>query len=435
MHRVLTVAASCTVACLLCATPAHANGRFPATNQLVVAPNDPTTLVLRTTFGVLISRDRGSHWDWICEKAVGYGGQTEDPALGITGNRTIIAGTFEGLAASTDTGCAWSFAGGELAQKIVVDVVVRPDAPSVAFALSNKFKVVNDAGDPTYDSHVYTTSNDGAAWATLGAAIDPTAVLETIEIAASDPHRIYVSGFRGAGANVKGLLFVSTDDGATWTTRDVPLDPANEHAPFLAAVDPKNADRVYIRTSGSASSRLLVTNDAGMTFTPVFTGTQLAGFALSADGSKVYVGGPKDGLSVASTSDFRFTKTSSVAVQCLRTSGTTLYVCSNEVSGFILGASEDDGATIAPTLHLATIRGPLTCPASTPGAACAADWPTLRDSLGLLPTDDAGADAGTAPVSTSKSCGCRAVPAGSGWLATIAAAILLLALGVRKRRR
>ncbi len=438
MRRSLTVvaAASCVVASVLFASAAQANGRFPAANQLVVAPNDPNTFVLRTTFGILVSRDRAATWDWVCEKAVGYGGQTEDPSLGITANTTIIAGTFEGLAVSPDTGCGWSYATGGLAQKIVVDVVIRPGAPESALALTNKFKAVDDAGDPTYSSQVYSTTNNAAAWSALGVALDPKTVLETLEVAPSDPHRIYVSGFTGAGANVKGVLFVSNDDGMTWTPRSIPLDGANEHAPFIAAVDPKNADRVYVRTSGSASSRLLVTNDGGMTFTPVFTGTQLAGFALSADGSKVYIGGPKDGLLVASTADFQFKKTSSVAVQCLRTSGTTLYVCSNEVSGFILGASEDDGATIQAKLHLATIRGPLACPASTPGAACAADWPALRrDTLGIQDEDAGTTDAGTAPAPAPKSCGCRAVPSDGGWLASIAAAIAIIVVGARKRRR
>ncbi|WP_198104559.1 hypothetical protein, partial [Clostridioides difficile] len=74
-----------------------------------------------------------------------------------------------------------------------------------------------------------------------------------------------------------------------------------------------------------------------------------------------------------------------IAVQCLRTSGTTVYACSNEVSGFILGASDDDGATFTPKLHLATIRGAIACAASAPAAACAADWPALRDSLGVPP--------------------------------------------------
>src|SRR4051812_2930136 len=74
---------------------ARANGRFPAANQLVASRTDPDFFVLRTTFGILFSHDHGTTWDWICEKAVGYGG-VEDPSMGLT-STGVIAGVFSGL--------------------------------------------------------------------------------------------------------------------------------------------------------------------------------------------------------------------------------------------------------------------------------------------------------------------------------------------------
>src|SRR5262245_46688717 len=66
-----------------CST-AHANGRFPEAQTFESAPGtDGKTVFLRTTFGVLVSRDRGEHWRWICERALGYGGQW-DPAIAVT---------------------------------------------------------------------------------------------------------------------------------------------------------------------------------------------------------------------------------------------------------------------------------------------------------------------------------------------------------------
>ena len=431
--RTLIAAALASIAL---ASPARANGRFPATNQLVLAPTDPSKMLLRTTFGVLVSRDAGKTWDWICEKAIGYGGQTEDPSFGITASTSIVGGTFEGLvvSAAPDVGCNWTFVGGDLAGKVVVDVVVRPDAPHTALALTNKYTMVNDAGDPLYASQVFASTDDGAHWAALGTPIDPTAVLETIEVAASDPHRLYVSGFSGTGANLKGVLYVSTDDGTTWAPEVVPLDTSTENAPYIAAVDPTNADRVYVRTNGKNASRLLVTSDAGKSFTSVFTGAQLAGFALSPDGSKVYVGGPKDGLNVASTSDFKFARVSTIAVQCLRATGATLYACSNEVSGFVLGASTDDGKSFSPILHLTSIRGPLACSASSPTSACAADWPALEDTLGF-PPPDAGSDAGSGGGGSTKSCSCGVSGNDAGALSAIAAAVAAIAAAIRRRRR
>src|SRR4051812_26416794 len=43
---------------LLLATAAAANGAFPAVSQLVSDPADPDHLVLRSTFGLLVTRDR-----------------------------------------------------------------------------------------------------------------------------------------------------------------------------------------------------------------------------------------------------------------------------------------------------------------------------------------------------------------------------------------
>ena len=189
--------------------------------------------------------------------------------------------------------------------------------------------------------------------------IDRTLTLETLEVAPSDPHRLYVSGYRGVGASVTGVLLASADDGATWTARDIPLDPAKEKSAFIAAVDPTNPERVYVRTSGDQTSRLIVTNDAGRAFTTVFRGASLDGFALSPDGAKVHVGGIRDGLWVASAADFQFRRTSSVGVRCLQRAATTPYICSSPPSGFIVGASEDDGVMIARKLQFDSIRGAL----------------------------------------------------------------------------
>ena len=96
-------------AALVASAPALAKGRFPAANQLVVTPGKPDALVLRTTFGVLFSNDAGKTWDWVCERAVGYGG-VWDPPIAAFANGTVIAGTIDGLAVSPDHGCAWGFA-------------------------------------------------------------------------------------------------------------------------------------------------------------------------------------------------------------------------------------------------------------------------------------------------------------------------------------
>src|SRR5690606_19038259 len=54
---------------------AHANGRPPATNGVYLHPGDPDAVFVRSTFGLLVSRDGGCSFRWICERAIGYGGE------------------------------------------------------------------------------------------------------------------------------------------------------------------------------------------------------------------------------------------------------------------------------------------------------------------------------------------------------------------------
>ena len=83
-----------------------ANGRPPATNGVAFHPADPQTILIRSTFGLLISKDDGCSFHWVCEKAIGYGGEF-DPKYAVSVDGTLFATTFEGLRVSRDGGCTW----------------------------------------------------------------------------------------------------------------------------------------------------------------------------------------------------------------------------------------------------------------------------------------------------------------------------------------
>src|SRR5581483_3407401 len=164
---------------------------------------------------------------------------------------------------------------------------------------------------------------------------------------ASDPQRVYVAAFRGQGAQRTTSLFVSTNGGGAWNEYPTPFDPAHEAAVYIAAVDPKNADLVYRRSEGA--SRLIVTANGGQSFTTPFSlpgPDQMEGFALSPDGSTVYVGGPNAGLYTASSTDLTSFQpvsetlpdggTRTIHVQCLAARAGELWACSDEPTGFIV---------------------------------------------------------------------------------------------------
>jgi hypothetical protein len=399
MKRLLLAAAL-----LFVSVPASANSRLPATNQLVFAPDNPQLMLLRSTFGFLFSKDNGVTWDWLCESAIPCQGQ-QDPAVALLNGGVVLSGQeVEGLATSPDLGCSWSFVQGTQNQP-VIDVTRTPDGMT-AFAIKNVYVSTSDAGALLYQTQMLQTVDAAKSWQPLSGVIDPTLVIDTIDVAPSDPKRLYITG--QVYAQDHGTMLVSSDGGQTYTPFTIPFI-TNELGAYIAAVDPKVEDTVYLRTIaldpklGTQTSRLLVSTDGGQTYVQRWTGDKMLGFALSADGSRVYVGSIMDGLLVASTTDFVFKQTSTLQIQCLAMNGTTLYACGNEAnSGFILGSTLDEGMTFTPLLKLETIRGPLSCPPNTSAAQCASQWPALASQFGI----DAGPpDAGTTPQSSG--CGCE----------------------------
>ena len=224
-----------------------------------------------------------------------------------------------------------------------------------------------------------------------------------------------MSAFRGSGTTRTASLFVSSDKGTTWAEHPVPLNPSLETAVYIGAVDPLHEDVVYLRSEGQ--SRLSVTQNAGQTFQTVKTlDDEMLGLALSQDGSKIYIGSVADGLLVAPTSTLSFTQTSTIHVQCLVTSGSDLWACSDEVSGFVAGVSQNDGKSFTPVLHLLGMEGPIQCTAKSTASQCTG-WdleagafynPYVGLCSGLGACDNSGP---TEPLSSNCSCtgACNAI--------------------------
>ncbi len=424
--RQIAVASALVVATL--SSSALANSRLPEANQLVVAPDDPTSMLLRTTFGFLFTKDSGRTWDWLCESAIPCAGQ-QDPAVALLNGGVVLSGQIEGLATSPDHGCSWSFVPGT-AQQLIVDVARAPDGLT-AIAIKNVYTNTTDAGVLLYDTQIIRTVDGAKTWQPLSGVVDPTLSIDTIDLAPSDPSRIYITG-DVFGQN-HGTMLVSHDGGQSYLPYPIAFVPG-ERGAYIAGVDPMVADRVYVRTLGfndggsAQTSRLLVSSDGGQTFVEHWSGGKMLGFALKPDGSRVYVGSVADGLVAASTTDFVFSQTSNKQIQCLMTSGNTLYVCGNEAnSGFIFGSTTNEGATFSPLLELETVHQPLNCPATTSAASCLTQWPLLEQQLGI--------DGGTAPPPTTSSCGCESSSGPTSNASLIGWGLATLALVVTLRSR
>ncbi len=149
----------------LFAAGASANGRFPLAQQLVVSPQDPNWLVLRATFGLVISADAGKSWRWVCEQSVGYSG-IEDPAIGVTKGGALVAGIFDGLRRSENGGCDFTFPSPELEGRYAVDITVDKKDTSRVYVLASTGK-----GGGKFETILFRSTDEGATFSQLGAAL------------------------------------------------------------------------------------------------------------------------------------------------------------------------------------------------------------------------------------------------------------------------
>jgi MYXO-CTERM domain-containing protein len=398
------LAAGFAVAFSLSTSPVAANGRFPAAGQIVVNPMDANHVLIRTTYGILTTRDAGKNWDWICEQAVKWTGQY-DPSMAITADGSVLAGIYDHLGVSHGDSCSWSNAGG-LDQKNVIDVSTERKTPAASVALTS-----SALGGDMFVTQLWASSDNASTWSQAGVDLSGDFQALTVDVAPANPMRVYMSGLYGGGAS--GAIERSLDRGGTWQRLDVPGSD-KDHAPFIAAIDPTNEQTLYVRLSGSPG-RLLVSTDGGGTWSEVFKGSGiLKGFALSPDGKTIVVGGEADGVWRAPASTLKFEKVSSVGVQCLAWSSAGIHACASEFKdGFSVGLSSDEGASFIPLMHLSCVRGPLSCGAETEvGKLCPAAWPATAD---LIDQASCAPDAGGESSSSSSGSGGSGMPdAGTG---------------------
>jgi photosystem II stability/assembly factor-like uncharacterized protein len=378
------------------AREAAAHGRFPAAGSVAEDPSNRQRIWVRATYGILVTDNGGERWSWVCPEAVGFDANREDPAVVISGDGSIIAGTFEGLTVSPD-GCRWLAAGGELADRFFVDVQMEAD-PAALVSLSS-----NGIAADTFEVNLWSTADNGASWAHLGAAPPVDFLALTMGVSAANPDRIYLSGRDGMSGAYSAVLQRSDDRGMTWTRVTLPEGDSADGSviAYMGGVHPGDADRAYVglaTTVEQAITRfvLLATADAGATWTNVYERPHgVAGFALSPDGNYVAIGSETDGLWTASSDTLMFEKTSDVHVRCLTWAAGGLYACTDEFKdGYSLGVSQDRGQTFEQIMHLSSPCGPLDCPAdSEVGSECPARWPAEQAELGAKDCDAAAAAA------------------------------------------
>lgn len=429
----------------LAAAPAAANGRPPSAVSVAARPGGRDILVA-TTFGVLLSKDDGCSFQWLCEQSIGYGG-TFDPKYAIGADGTIYATTFEGLRVSRDGGCTFTTATeGKPASDpgaldgIWVDAIDVAPGGDVWLATAESGRY-ND---------VYRSRDAGRTFQPMG--LHSAAIWwKSIKISRKDPARIYVTGYQIAGSAPGGgqmpptaHLRRSSDGGASWTP--LPLDGvalAATPVVHVMAIDPENPDVLYLRSTAAVpptGDKLYRSRDGGATLTEVLSLTDPV-LGVVVHGDRVLVAAGQGGA-YESVGGGPFTAVAEAPrLTCVgeRSDGSLLGCGNNWEPDFFAAARSADGRDWQKLVRFGEMTGPLSCPAGTvQHDTCElAMWPSLREQFGATgpaPTCAAPEEPPPPPRSSGGCCDGGAGEAGAAALAAAAGAGLL-ALRARRRRR
>lgn len=387
------IAHSLAALAILAAVPgtALANGRFPKTVNVRIQPNDDRVILVPATFGLLISRDQGSTFEWVCEEAIGYGGSF-DPDYAITSDGSIFATTFEGLRVTRDGGCTWQAAGGLSTEEYFADVEIGPDG--TIWAATASAAVTN---------HIYMSMDNGESFVAQDEGL-PQVWWRSLKIAPSDAQRLYLTGYRVAEALPDGgtvppsaVFFRSDDHGVTWTELDLSAIEFGTQPWFMIeAVAADNPDVLFGRAQGAHNALgdiLYRSTDGGMTWAEVLRTEDMIRTVIIRQSGDIIAGTLSDGVHRSSDGGNAWTRTEEPDMCCAaEDSAGTLYACGAnwEPDFFALGRSQD-GVSWEKVVRFSEIAGAYSCPAGTVQRdVCEAKrWPAMCEMFGCNRVVDA----------------------------------------------
>jgi len=403
---------------LAAAAPALAHGTGPEVRSIAVRPGAAQDLFVNGTFGMMVSRDGGASWGWVCQQALGTGGFVPRGALW-TGSGRLLAVTGPSLLVSPDGGCSWErHAELEQPERGALDVALSAAEPETVYVLS---------------ADGVRRSTDGARAFSRFLGVAPGLSLTSLEVAPAAPAHVYAAGLaEGAPA-----LWRSRD-GAQSGELLKPTFGALEGVSDLQllAVSPADPLLLYARASRGPEELLLRSTDGGQSFRVALSpGELIEGLELSRDGGTLWLGSYAH-LYRSTDAGLTFELLREPTVNaCARHDGSRLLACGSEPDhGWSLGVSTDAGERWTPLFTLAQLQEVASCPASSPTAqVCGPLLPGLVNALG----PPGSAPPLPAAPEEGEEGGCAA--GGGSALPGLALALLVLGTarrrGVRARRR
>jgi MYXO-CTERM domain-containing protein len=241
-----------------------------------------------------------------------------------------------------------------------------------------------------------------------------------VEIARAAAQTVYVA--MTSGSTFAPKLARTTNGGTTWQVEDLSAKlPTKTTLIRIVAVDPTNADRVYLRTHSPAGDAfaVAVAGAGGSSFTvttpQTFPGGILSAYARLASGTIVIAGVVGvDNVAYRSTdagASFQPLPTPP-SVRAMSGRGSTLYVVADDVAdGYAVGTSVDEGGSWQALMSYDQVAAIQACAKATcqddclnraaagqwDDSFCAATAPASPDGGSAPPDAGPGTDAGTHP--------------------------------------
>ncbi|MCI0670002.1 MAG: hypothetical protein L0Y64_06040, partial [Myxococcaceae bacterium] len=380
-----------TLSLLLCLvtlalpTTSRAHAGLPETTAVTVREGHPDDLLVRASFGALLSHDGGRTWGWVCPEVMGAAGAVPEHFLWHADGELLAAGG-RVLIRSRDGGCSWE------ASPVFEDTWVRTLAthPSLPERL---FAATEEQGEP----NEVRRSNDGGRTFPSVVLRREDAAFTSVLVAPGAPQRVYAAAQEetpGGGA----LVFRSNDGGETWSEHAHAAEALGGRALTLLAVSPANADVLLARVRSEGPTRVVRSDDGGQSFTEVLAlgnavldtqGTlgpdEVVGADLSANGQTAWVA-TWTGIYRSTDGGLTFARLGLPNGNgCARDVGGRLYGCGSPwVHGWALATSTDSGDSWQPLLTFQDIQGVAACPADSPARrVCEPYYPNLAALLNI----------------------------------------------------
>jgi hypothetical protein len=392
------------VACawLAAAGVAAADGRAPSTSTIHFQRGAEQNIAAGMTFGLLLSHDNGSSWEWMCEDAVGYGG-TYDPSYSYTPSGAVFATTFNGLAVMRD-GCSFNLVTGTTCSSSSHCTFVSVDTTDG----SGNFYY--GAADPM-DACIYKSSDDGSSFPQKACPGQDNDWWESLDVAPSDDTRLYLTGYRTSNTAPKlFLLFSSTDGGSSFLPMagGSAISTIDSSIIDIASVDPNDPNTMYVTVSPQSIMQvqgdgglvehaifgLWRTTDGGATFTQVLTEPDYQIYAVARHDGDLVAASQGNGVLVSHDQGSSWSQPIAGAphVNCITENGSgQIWACTLNYGTQLLPS---DGAGIMTTTDLTTwtkalafenMAGPVSCAGATVQQSVCVEqnWCTLKQTLAV----------------------------------------------------